>query len=47
MIENPVIHALLNHKSIRKYQNQEPTDEEIQTVARCGFHIPGHATEQT
>lgn len=33
---NQVIETLLQHKSIRKYQEQMPTDEMIQTIVRTG-----------
>ncbi len=37
---NPVIKCLLDHKSIRKYTDQMPSDEAIQTVVRAGQQAP-------
>jgi len=40
MIHNEVIDTLLNRKSIRKYKQQIPTEEEIQTLARAAQKAP-------
>lgn len=40
MITNPVIESLMNRKSIRKYTDQKPTDEEIETIVRAGQQAP-------
>jgi nitroreductase len=40
MITNPVINAMMNRKSIRKYSDQEPTDEAIETIVRAGQQAP-------
>ena len=40
MIHNPVIDTMLNRKSIRKYTNQRPTDEVIETIVRAGQQAP-------
>jgi hypothetical protein len=40
MIENPVIQAMLNRKSVRKYKKDQPSDEVIETVARAGQQAP-------
>jgi nitroreductase len=37
---NPVIKTLLNHKSIRKYTDQTPSDEVVETVVRAGQQAP-------
>ena len=42
MINNPVIEAMLNRKSIRKYTDQVPEDETVQTIVRAGQQAPGH-----
>lgn len=36
MINNEVIDSLMDHKSIRKYTDDIPTDEEIETIVRAG-----------
>ena len=40
MISNPVIDALMNRKSIRKYREEQPSDEVIETVVRAGQQAP-------
>jgi FMN reductase (NADPH) len=40
MLNNPVIETLLNRKSVRKYSDQVPSDEMIQTVVRAGQQAP-------
>ena len=40
MLTNPVIEAMLNRKSVRKYTDQKPTDEVIATVVRAGQQAP-------
>jgi nitroreductase len=40
MIHNPVIDSLMARKSIRKYADRVPTEEEILTVARAGQQAP-------
>jgi FMN reductase (NADPH) len=40
MIENPTTQAMLNHKSVRKYKKDQPSDEVIETVARAGQQAP-------
>ena len=39
-MENPVIQTLLNHRTVRKYTKQKPTDETIQTIVRAGQQAP-------
>jgi nitroreductase len=39
-MENSVTNILLNRKSVRKYTNQQPTDEVIRTVVRAGQQAP-------
>lgn len=39
-MENPVIQTMLHHKSVRKYTQQKPTDETIQTIVRAGQQAP-------
>ncbi len=36
METNPVIQTLLSHRSVRKYTDQKPTDEVIETIVRAG-----------
>ena len=36
MIENPVIECLLRHRSVRKYTNEKPSDEVVETIMRAG-----------
>ncbi len=40
MIENPVIRTLLSHRSVRKYTDQKPTDEMVETIVRAGQQAP-------
>lgn len=40
MLTNPVIGSMLNRKSVRKYTDQKPTDEVIDTVVRAGQQAP-------
>ena len=40
MLTNPVIEAMLNRKSIRKYTKEVPSDEVIETVVRAGQQAP-------
>lgn len=40
MLKNPVIESMLNRKSVRKYTDQQPTDEIIEIVVRAGQQAP-------
>ena len=40
MKKNPVIQAMLDHKSIRKYTDKVPSDEVIKTIVRAGQQAP-------
>jgi FMN reductase (NADPH) len=40
MLTNPVIEAMLNRKSVRKYSDRGPTNEEIETIVRAGQQAP-------
>jgi nitroreductase len=40
MLTNPVVQTMLNRKSVRKYSDQKPTDEVIETVVRAGQQAP-------
>jgi nitroreductase len=40
MKTNPVIECLLDHRSIRAYNDVDPSDEEIETVVRAGQQAP-------
>jgi nitroreductase len=40
MVRNPVIEALLSRKSIRKYTDQVPSNEVVETVVRAGQQAP-------
>jgi nitroreductase len=40
MIHNTVIDTLLNRKSIRKYTDEQPSDEVIETIVRAGQQAP-------
>lgn len=40
MIDNPVIDAMLNRKSIRRYTDEMPSDEVLETVVRAGQQAP-------
>lgn len=40
MLTNPVIETMLKRKSVRKYTDQKPSDEVIETVVRAGQQAP-------
>jgi nitroreductase len=40
MIENQVIETLMNRKSIRKYKDLQPSEEEVDTVVMAGQQAP-------
>jgi nitroreductase len=40
MLTNPVVEAMLNRKSIRKYKDEMPSDEVIETIVRAGQQAP-------
>ena len=40
MIDNPVIHALMAHRSIRRYTDAAPSDEAVTTIVRAGQQAP-------
>ena len=40
MLTNPIIESMLNRKSIRKYLDQMPSDEVLETVVRAGQQAP-------
>jgi FMN reductase (NADPH) len=40
MVINPVIEAMLNRRSVRKYTAQKPSDEIIETIVRAGQQAP-------
>ncbi len=40
MITNPVIETMLKRRSVRKYTDQKPSDEVIETVVRAGQQAP-------
>lgn len=40
MISNPVIETMLSRKSVRKYTDQKPTDDAIETIVRAGQQAP-------
>jgi len=40
MISNPVIEAMMNRKSIRKYTDKTPSDEVVSTIVRAGQQAP-------
>ncbi len=40
MLNNPIIEALLNRKSIRKYTDQAPSNEVVETIVRAGQQAP-------
>jgi len=37
---NPVIQAMLDHKSIRKYTDEMPSDKVVETIVRAGQQAP-------
>lgn len=40
MTKNPVIDAMLNRKSVRRYTDEAPSDEVIESVVRAGQQAP-------
>lgn len=40
MKNNPVIQTMLDHKSIRKYTDEMPSDEVVKTIVRAGQQAP-------
>jgi len=40
VIENPVIKALMAHRSIRRYTDPVPSDEVVKTIVRAGQQAP-------
>ena len=40
MKSNPIIHTMLDHKSIRKYTEEMPSDEVIRTIVIAGQQAP-------
>jgi nitroreductase len=40
MIDNPITETMLSRKSIRKYTDQMPTEEMVETVVRAGQQAP-------
>jgi len=40
MKNNPVIQTMLDHKSIRKYTDEMPSDEVIETIVKAGQQAP-------
>ena len=40
MLTNPVIESMLNRKSVRKYTDQKPTAEVIDTIMCAGQQAP-------
>lgn len=40
MLQNPIIDALMNRKSIRKYREEQPSDEVLETIVRAGQQAP-------
>lgn len=40
MIHNPVIDTMIQRKSVRKFTDQVPTDEVIETIVRAGQQAP-------
>jgi nitroreductase len=40
MIHNPTIDTLLNRKSIRKFKDEQPSEEVLQTIVRAGQQAP-------
>ncbi|MCX5973398.1 MAG: nitroreductase family protein [Coprothermobacterota bacterium] len=37
---NPVIQTMLNHRSVRKYKPEQPSDEIVETIMRAGQQAP-------
>ena len=40
MLTNPVIESMLNRKSVRKYTDQKPTAEVLDTIVCAGQQAP-------
>ena len=44
-MDNPIITAMLNRRSVRRYTAQQPSDEVIQTIVRAGQQAPDHEAD--
>lgn len=44
---NPVVEAILVRRSVRKFTDQEITEQVLQMILRCGFHAPSEHNMQT
>ncbi len=40
MEHNPIIDTMLQHRSVRKYRKDQPSDEVVQTIVRAGQQAP-------
>ncbi len=40
MNANPIVETMLNHRSIRRYRDEPPSDELIETIVRAGQQAP-------
>ena len=40
VLHNPIVDSLLDHKSIRRYTDEMPSDEVLETVVRAGQQAP-------
>jgi nitroreductase len=40
MNTNPVIQTMLNHRSVRKYKPEQPSDETVEAIVRAGQQAP-------
>ncbi len=39
-MDNPVIQTMLNHRSVRKYKKDQPSDEIVETIVRAAQQAP-------
>lgn len=44
---NPVVEAILARRSVRKFTDQEISEQVLQMILRCGFHAPSEHNMQT
>ncbi len=46
MLQNPVIQAIMDRRSIRSYKPEQITEEELQTILRCAILAPSARNQQ-
>lgn len=47
MIQNPVIQAITERRSVRRYTGEKLTQEQLETIAQCALWAPSAMNQQT